>query len=95
MSQVSQVSSLNNDINFDYNFGNYNPNDVSVEETINAVFVIDTSSSIHPHVQDLNTNLNDFIERIENQSNYFFNLLIFSLFLKYSVNKESINLDLL
>lgn len=65
MSQVSQVSSLNNDINFDYNFGNYNPNDVSVEETINAVFVIDTSSSIHPHVQDLNANLNDFIERMQ------------------------------
>jgi uncharacterized protein YegL len=63
--QVSNVSSLNNDINYDYNFGNYNPNDVEVEETINAVFVIDTSSSVNAYAQELNNALNEFIQRMQ------------------------------
>lgn len=65
MTQVSTISSLNNDINFNYDFGNFNPNDVSVEETINAVFVIDTSTSVLSYAPDLNNALNEFIERMQ------------------------------
>lgn len=65
VSNVSNVSSLNSDVNYNYDFGNFNPNEVSVEETINAVFVIDTSSSVTSYAPELNNALNEFIERMQ------------------------------
>lgn len=65
VSNTNNVSSLNADINFNYDFGNFNPNEVSVEETINAVFVIDTSGSVSSYGHELNTALNEFIQRMQ------------------------------
>jgi uncharacterized protein YegL len=66
MSDKSQtLSNLNNDVNYDYNFGNYNPNDVEVAETINAVFVVDTSSSVLSYGAELNKALNEFTQRMQ------------------------------
>jgi uncharacterized protein YegL len=50
---------------YNYDFGNFNPNDVEVPETINAVFVIDTSSSVHAYVKELNSAINDFTVRMQ------------------------------
>ena len=58
-------SSLNQDVNFNYNFGNFNPNEVEVAETINAVFVVDTSSSVAAYGQELNNALNEFTTRMQ------------------------------
>lgn len=59
------TSSLNSDVDYNYNFGNYNPNDVQVEETINAVFLIDTSYSVSKYGADLNTAFNEFVDRMQ------------------------------
>lgn len=59
------VSSPNQAVNFNYDFGNYNPNEVTVEETINAVFVIDTSSSVSSYAPELNKALNEFTARMQ------------------------------
>jgi len=48
------------DINFNLDFGNFNPEDIDTDETINAVFIVDTSPSITPFVKDLNKAFNDF-----------------------------------
>jgi uncharacterized protein YegL len=63
---MSNVSAVNNEnVNFNYEFGNFNPNDVEVSETINAVFVVDTSSSVHAYGHELNKALNDFTARMQ------------------------------
>jgi len=49
----------------DYNFGNFNPEDVEVEDTINAVFAIDVSSSVDDYKDELNSGINDFVERMQ------------------------------
>lgn len=60
------ASSLDQDVNYDYNYGgNFDPNAVEVEETINAVFVIDTSSSVAGYVNELNDALNEFTTRMQ------------------------------
>ena len=43
------------DINFNLDFGNFNPEEIAVDETINAVFVVDVSYSVNSYVKDLNT----------------------------------------
>ncbi len=53
------------DVNFHLDFGNFNPEDISVDETINAVFVVDTSGSISSYVKDLNTAFNDFVATMQ------------------------------
>lgn len=83
MTNKSQaLSSLNNDaVNFDYNFGNYNPNEVEVAETINAVFVVDTSSSVHSYGKELNNALNEFTARMQKShaaSNLFVSIIEFN-----------------
>lgn len=62
---MDNLSTLNKDVNFDYNFGNYNPNEVEVSETINAVFVVDTSSSVRDYGKELNDALNEFTQRMQ------------------------------
>lgn len=52
-------------IDFNLNFNNFNPDEVQVDETINAVFVVDVSPSITSYVNDLNHAFNDFTETMQ------------------------------
>lgn len=63
---MSTIASENeNNVDFDFNFGNFNPDDVEVEDTINAVFAIDVSSSVHDYVGELNKGMNEFVQRMQ------------------------------
>jgi uncharacterized protein YegL len=53
------------DLDFNLDFANFNPEDIEVDETINAVFVIDTSYSVSGYVNDLNYAFNDFIQSMQ------------------------------
>jgi uncharacterized protein YegL len=53
------------DINFNLDFGNFNPEEIQVDETINAVFIVDTSGSIGSYVKDLNFAFNDFTQTMQ------------------------------
>ncbi len=53
------------DLDFDLDFGNFNPDDIDTDETINAVFVVDTSPSITSYVKDLNRAFNDFTQTLQ------------------------------
>ncbi|MCF6240035.1 MAG: VWA domain-containing protein [Bacteroidales bacterium] len=54
-----------NDLDFNLDFGNFNPDEIEVDETINAVFLIDVSSSVGAYVQDLNLAFNEFTESMQ------------------------------
>lgn len=47
-------------VDFNLNFNNFNPDEIQVDETINAVFAVDISPSIISYVKDLNHAFNDF-----------------------------------
>jgi len=64
MDSATQNKSDNN-VDFDYNFGNFNPEDVEVEDTINAVFAIDVSGSVGGYVNELNKGMNEFVQRMQ------------------------------
>ena len=53
------------DINFALDFGNFNPDEIETDETINAVFIIDTSYSIQMYVNELNSAFNEFTETMQ------------------------------
>lgn len=53
------------DINFNLDFANFNPDEIQVDETINAVFIVDTSSSVRTYVNELNHAFNDFTESMQ------------------------------
>ncbi len=53
------------DIDFNLSYNNFNPDDIQVDETINAVFVVDVSPSIGSYVKDLNHAFNDFISTMQ------------------------------
>ena len=52
-------------IDFNLNFNNFDPNEIQVEETINAVFVVDVSPSISTYAKDLNHAFNDFTQTMQ------------------------------
>lgn len=54
-----------NNFDLDLNFNNFDINDIQVEETINAVMVVDVSPSIGSYVNDLNSAFNDFIQTMQ------------------------------
>jgi len=54
-----------NDLDLHLNFNNFNPEDIQVEETINAVFVIDVSPSVNRYISELNAAFNDFIQTMQ------------------------------
>ncbi len=54
-----------NGLNFDLDFSNYNPDEIDIDETINAVFIIDTSYSVVDYVNELNFAFNDFTESMQ------------------------------
>jgi len=64
-SKKDSNSGLNDDIDFDYGFGNFNPDEVEVEDTINVQFVVDVSGSVGGYVNELNSGLNEFVERMQ------------------------------
>lgn len=49
----------------DFNLGNFNPDDVEVEETINVQFIVDTSYSVSGYVKELNEGFNEFVTRMQ------------------------------
>lgn len=63
---METTSESDNELNVGYNFGNFNPDDVEVEDTINAVFAIDVSGSVGSYVDELNKGMNEFTERMQN-----------------------------
>ncbi|MEO1654933.1 MAG: hypothetical protein AAFU64_15405, partial [Bacteroidota bacterium] len=52
-------------VDFNLSFNNFNPEDIQVDETINAVFIVDVSPSISTYVKDLNHAFNDFTETMQ------------------------------
>jgi len=52
-------------VDFNFDFGNFNPDEIEVDETINAVFVVDTSYSVENYINELNFAFNDFIEAMQ------------------------------
>jgi uncharacterized protein YegL len=54
-----------NTVDFNYNFNNFNPEEIQSEETINAVFVVDVSPSISRYNTELNTAFNDFVQEMQ------------------------------
>ncbi|MEK6828520.1 MAG: VWA domain-containing protein [Nanoarchaeota archaeon] len=59
------TATSDNNVNYDFNFGNFNPDNVEVEDTINAVFAIDVSSSVGGYVDELNKGMNEFTQRMQ------------------------------
>ncbi len=53
------------DLDFNLDFANFNPEEIEVDETINAVFVVDTSYSVSTYISELNTAFNDFTESMQ------------------------------
>ena len=53
------------DIDFNLDFGNFDPEAIQIDETINAVFIVDTSGSIVDYVKELNAAFNDFTETMQ------------------------------
>jgi uncharacterized protein YegL len=65
MDSTTQSKSENENVDYDFNYGNYDPDEVEVEDTINAVFVIDVSSSVSSYVDELNEGMNNFTQRMQ------------------------------
>lgn len=53
------------DLDLNLSFNNFDPDKIQVEETINAVFVVDISPSIYSYSSDLNATFNDFIQTMQ------------------------------
>jgi len=53
------------DLNFNLDFANFNPDEIEVDETINAVFIVDVSTSVRQYVKELNYAFNDFVESMQ------------------------------
>ncbi len=54
-----------NNLDFNIDFGNFNPEDIETDETINAVFVVDTSYSVQNYIHELNFAFNSFVESMQ------------------------------
>ncbi len=52
-------------LNFNVELGNFNPDEIETDETINAVFVVDTSYSISTYVKELNKAFNEFVSAMQ------------------------------
>lgn len=52
-------------IDFNLNFNNFNPDEVQVDETINAVFIVDISPSVITYEKDLNHAFNEFTQTMQ------------------------------
>jgi uncharacterized protein YegL len=61
---MSNITSLN-DLDNHLDFNNFDPDDIQVEETINAVFIIDVSPSTSGYMSDMNAAFNDFVQTMQ------------------------------
>ncbi len=61
---MNKISENNSPEDFDFNF-NFNPEDIETEDTINAVFAVDVSSSVGSYVSELNNGMNEFVQRMQ------------------------------
>jgi uncharacterized protein YegL len=50
---------------FNIDFGNFDPQDICSDETLNAVIIVDVSPSIHAYVNDLNSAFRDFLTEMQ------------------------------
>jgi uncharacterized protein YegL len=50
---------------FNIDFGNFDPQDICSDETINAVLIVDVSPSVHAYVNDLNNAFRDFLAEMQ------------------------------
>ena len=55
-----------NGVDFNVDYGNFDPESLQTSETINCVFVIDTSCSMKANASELNAALNDFVQTMQN-----------------------------
>jgi len=53
------------DLDFNLDFGNFNPDEIETDQTINAVFIVDTSSSVSTYVNELNSAFNEFTHSMQ------------------------------
>ena len=53
------------DVDFNLSYNNFSPDEIQVDETINAVFVVDVSPSISSYVQHLNHAFSDFVSTMQ------------------------------
>ena len=82
MDTGNQSKTPDYDVNYNnIDYGNYNPDEIDVDQVINVLFVIDTSSSITSYVHELNDGINDFLQRMQ-KSHHANN--IFTSFLEFS-----------
>lgn len=61
---MSLITSLN-DLDNHLDFNNFDPEEIQVEETINAVFIIDVSPSTSSYMSDMNAAFNDFVQTMQ------------------------------
>lgn len=54
------------DIDYNLDYGNFDPEEIEQDETINILMVVDVSYSITSYVDELNKAINDFIDRMQN-----------------------------
>lgn len=50
---------------FNIDFGNFDPQNICSDETINAVLIVDVSPSVHAWVNDLNSAFRDFLAEMQ------------------------------
>lgn len=50
---------------FNIDFGNFDPQEISSDETINAVLIVDVSPSVDSYVNDLNKAFKEFLEEMQ------------------------------
>jgi len=50
---------------FNIDFGNFDPQEITSDETINAVFIIDISPSVDSYIDDLNNSFKEFLEEMQ------------------------------
>lgn len=50
---------------FNIDFGNFDPQEISSDETINAVLIVDVSPSVDTYVRELNTAFKEFLEEMQ------------------------------
>ncbi|TAF34465.1 MAG: hypothetical protein EAZ57_03330 [Cytophagales bacterium] len=61
---MSQFDDLNA-LDFNLNYGHFNPDEIQTDETINAVFVVDISPSVASYASELNYAFNDFVQSMQ------------------------------
>ena len=62
---MENISTIGNGMDFGVSFNNFDPEEIQVEETINAVFVVDVSPSISRYNNELNTAFNEFTQEMQ------------------------------